>query len=222
MSNTPDRTTLRAAKFSRRSIRLPTYDYRNCGAYFVTVCTHQRRPLFADVTTGQLRETKLGRAVRRAWSEIPEHSPQVAIDAFVVMPDHVHGIVIIRSAVPLTETQSKMGIAGAQRGNASATRTIIRPDTGIVGAQHAAPLQFRTRSKCGVAPGGLGAIVRSFKSATANAINRIRESPGAPVWQRNYYDHVVRDDAEMQRSQWYIRTNPERWIRDLRSRVVTS
>jgi hypothetical protein len=73
-----------------------------------------------------------------------------------------------------------------------------------------------------VAPGSLGAVVRSFKSAAANAINRIRDTPGAPVWQRNYYEHVVRDEADLQHYRWYIRTNPIRWIRDFDADLTAS
>ena len=110
------------------------------------------------------------------------------------MPDHLHGIVIITATL----------------------------DRDSVGAQHAAPLQPIGRSPAigrppvptgpeGPSQGSLGAIVRGFKSAATKRINEMRHTPGKPVWQRNYYDRIIRDDQEMQRARWYVRLNPTRW-----------
>ena len=152
----------------RCSIRLPAYDYTSQGAYFVTVCAHQRRPAFAD---GCVREVLEG-----TWRDMPDHFPAVIAGQFVVMPNHVHGIL-----------------------------WITREDTrGNVGAQHAAPLPA-------LAPGSLGAIVRSFKASVTKRLNEIRGTPGAPVWQRNYYERVIRSEEELTRIREYIQLNPSRW-----------
>jgi putative transposase len=128
------------------------------------------------------------------WLEIPRHFANVTLDAFIIMPDHLHGIVII------TDT----------------------PDRISVGAQHAAPLQRIRRSRVpagpeGLSPGSLGAILRGFKSAATKRINEMRHTPGEAVWQRNYYDRIIRNDEEMRRARDYVLLNPTRW-KDARRR----
>jgi putative transposase len=152
----------------RRSIRLPGYDYASPGAYFVTVCAHGNGSVF-DVL--ELRD-----AVEEAWRQIPLHFLNARLDEFVVMPNHVHGIVW------------------------------------IVGAQHAAPLPG-TRTLA-VKAGSLGAIVRSFKAAAARRVNEIRGTPGAAVWQRNYYERVIRNEDELSSIREYIHLNPLGWELD--------
>ncbi len=115
--------------------------------------------------------------VRIVWDAIPDHFPGAAIDEFIVMPNHVHGIIWI------TETRS-------------------------VGAQHAAPLRPV------VPAGSLAAIVRSFKSAAAKRINEFRGTRGPPVWQRNYYERIIRDEDELNDIRQYIRDNPKNWKDD--------
>ncbi len=157
----------------RRSIRLPAYDYTSQGAYFVTVCAHQRRPAFAD---GCVREVLEG-----TWRDIPDHFPAVIAGQFVVMPNHVHGILWITAE-----------------------------DTpGNVGARHASPL--RSAIPHGAPSGSLGAVVGSFKAAAAPRISDIRNTSGAPVWQRNYYERVIRSGEELARIREYIQLNPSRW-----------
>ena len=123
-----------------------------------------------------------------AGAVIPKHFSTVTLDTFVVMPDHMHGIIVIGKS----------------------------PGERNVGAQHAAPLPLRTRLSAtsqdsAPASGSLGAIVRSFKSAATKRINELRHSPGEPVWQRNYFDRVIRSDDELYRARRYILTNPDRW-----------
>ena len=158
----------------RRSIRLPAYDYALPGAYYVTVVTKDRQAMFGEVVDGVVRMNGYGQAVDACWSEIAVHFPRVTPDAFVVMPNHIHGIVVIND----------------------------------VGAQHAGPLRNN------VVPGSLGAIVRSFKSASTKRINLLRNAPGALVWQRNYYEHVIRADDDLDRIRQYILDNPLRWEMD--------
>lgn len=84
-----------ADRFHRRSIRLRGYDHTRAGAYYVTICTHARAHLFGEVVHGGMRTNTMGAVVQRCWDAIPEHMPMVVCDAFVVMPDHVHGIIVI-------------------------------------------------------------------------------------------------------------------------------
>jgi REP element-mobilizing transposase RayT len=154
----------------RRSIRLRGYDYTQSGVYFVTICTHARAHIFGQIIDGAVDLSPAGRLLDRCWLALPRHFSFVTIDTYVIMPDHIHGIL-----------------------------AIDRPE------DHARPAPS-TRPH--VVPGSLGAIVRTLKSTAARAINR---SSGGPIWQRNYYERVVRDDAELQRVRAYIINNPARW-----------
>jgi len=169
-------------KNHRRSIRLKGYDYTQAGAYFVTICTKDRACLFGDVADGVMRLNQMGHIVRQCWLAIPNHVPHVLLDEFVVMPNHVHGIIVIMP-------------------------------THDVGATHASPLQnddTPTRPR-GPQPRSVASIVGSFKSAAAKRINEHRGTPGAPIWQRNYYEHIIRDDESLNLIRNYIADNPLRW-----------
>ena len=168
----------------RRSIRLKEWDYAEPGAYFVTICTYRRVHLFGRVVDGVMELNEFGEIVRACWDELPTHFPRVELDAFVVLPNHIHGIIVI-----------------------------IADD--IVGATHASPLHPR-----GPAPHSLGAIVGSFKSAVTRRINVLRETPGARVWQRNYWEHIIRNAVRangrspLHAIRRYIVYNPARWAWD--------
>jgi len=133
---------MRPERQRRHSIRLKGYDYSVAAAYFVTICTQHRMPLFGDIVTDAMLVNQYGRVVLECWESIPAHSPRAGLDAFVVMPNHIHGIIQL----------------------ADATREVF------VGAQHAAPCQsitYRPLPDTHVRPASLGAMVRSFKSARA-------------------------------------------------------
>jgi REP element-mobilizing transposase RayT len=168
----------------RRSIRLKGYDYTRAGAYFVTICTKDRTCLFGDVADGVMRLNQMGHIVRQCWLAIPEHFPHVLLDEFVVMPNHVHGIIVIMA-------------------------------THIVGARHAVPQQFgKPEQFAKPVPGSIPTIVRSFKSAATKRINHHRGTPGAPVWQRDYFEHIIRNDESLNRIREYILNNPLQWALD--------
>jgi REP element-mobilizing transposase RayT len=153
----------------RRTIRLRDHDYAAAGIYLVTVCSHDRAPVFGHSIDDSVHLSAAGLIARDCWKAIPEHFATVSIDEFAVMPDHIHGIVVIRKQV---------------------------------GARHASPLLDGTRPA--PQPGSLGAIVGSFKSAVTKAVNELRRTPGATVWQRNYYEQIVTD---LEAAREYIRNN---------------
>jgi len=176
----------------------------------VTIRLKESGNVFGEVVAGRVRLSAAGRIAKESWGGIPEHFPAVTLDAFAVMPDHVHGIVVIG------DRQGRI----SQRGNDH--------DTGNdhnVGAQHAAPLHNRraphnrptpsvpSSDTIGPAPGSLGAIIRAFKAATTKRLNEMRGTPGESIWQRNYYDRVIRDDRELRRARYYILLNPKRWTK---------
>ncbi|HEX8245239.1 MAG TPA: transposase [Longimicrobium sp.] len=161
----------------RKTIRLAEYDYSRAGMYFVTICSHQREMLFGDVHQETISLSNFGRIVQECWDLIPAHYPGVATDAFVIMPNHVHGLIRL---------------------------------TGIVGARHASPDAAAARMR----PPSVGNVVGSFKSAVSSRINSARGTPGAPVWQRGFFERVLRDDDELLRARRYIVENPLKWYVD--------
>jgi putative transposase len=171
----------------RRSLRLRGFDYGRPGVYFITIrARNDDGCALGRATTRGVELNAAGKIAKDCWLAIPKHFPGVQLDAFIVMPDHVHGILAIPEG----------------------------PHRRSVGAQHAAPLHLPMPSPIAdqprVAPGSLGAIVRSFKSATTKRINEMRGTPGAPLWQRNYFDRIIRNRSELARVRWYIRINPAR------------
>jgi REP element-mobilizing transposase RayT len=182
----------------RRSIRLAHYDYAMPGGYFVTICTIDRRPMFDD--------PRLRQIVDNAWADIPTHHPHVEIDEFVVMPNHVHGILFFG-------TSAVTGARAQQAAPLQRSEPLVAP--GALGvtdarAQQAAPLQ---RSRPRVAPGALGAVIRSFKGRVTRDV-RGAMGLDIAVWQRNYHEHVIRNEQALQRIRQYIIDNPARWAFD--------
>jgi len=174
-----------AKERKRRSIRLPTYDYSGPGGYVVTICTHQRKCIFGDIVNGEMRLNDPGRIVADCWREIRGHFADVELDEFVVMPNHLHGIVVIRD----TDERTWRGEGG--RGKAC-----LAPTSTSFGKPP---------------PQSLSAIVGSFKSAAAKRINELRSTPGRPVWQRNYYEHIIRNPDDLAETRQYIADNPLQW-----------
>ena len=183
-------------KHCRRSIRLRELDYACAGAYFLTIVTFARECLFDD--------SLLRRAVEMSWCDIPRHFAQVTLDEWVIMPNHLHSIIVIggdpRRGEAFPDARS------LTRQSAFAKRNLQPAHS----RGDASPLQ----PPRGVTHGSLGAIIGNFKSVTARRINQIRDTPGATIWQRNYYEHIVRDEDDLNRIRSYIAENPERWEYD--------
>jgi len=169
----------------RHSIRLKGYDYAQPGGYFITVVTSQRECLFGEIVNQEMHLNDYGRVVTECWRALPEHFPNVELGVYVIMPNHVHGIIVIHDA----------GENGAA----------VNPPP--VGARHASPLPSH-----GTSPRSLGAIVGSFKSAVTKRIGR--EFKMANIWQRNYYEHVIRNETEWDKIHRYIESNPAKWKSD--------
>jgi putative transposase len=160
----------------RRSIRLRGFDYSQPGAYFVTVCTRDRECLFGSVVNCEMQLNDMGQKVWLVWEELPKKFANMTLDAFTVMPNHIHGII-------------------------------------FVGAQFIAPNHPRLAQKGAMnrAP-TLGEIVRTYKAVSTRLI-RQSTNPGF-TWQRNYYEHVIRNDQSLERIRDYIANNPARWADD--------
>jgi REP element-mobilizing transposase RayT len=178
----------------RRSIRLKGYDYTQAGAYFFTTVTQNRKCCFGRIIGNEMVLSTEGTIAQQAWLDLPDHYPHVQLDKFCIMPNHVHGIIVL---------VDMMGRGGSEVGNG------IMPDKTQPGLR-SLPDHLQTRPY----RHGLPEIVRAFKSFSARRINGIRHTPGIPVWQRNYYEHIVRNEPELNRIRQYIDDNPWQWAND--------
>jgi putative transposase len=225
-------------KHHRRSIRLKGYDYTQPGAYFITICTQGRECLFGEIIDGEMHLNEAGQIVVQTWQDLPNHVSNVQLDAFVVMPNHVHGIIIITDhaggiGAGFKPARTTMGPGSA--GGAGSTAGPGSVGAGSVGAgSEPAPTTTTgpgptAGSGPAAGPGSVGAglepaptrsshglpeIVRQFKTFSARRINELRGTPGTPVWQRNYYEHIIRDESSLNRIRQYIAENPARWDAD--------
>ena len=170
-------------KHHRKSIRLQGYDYSQAGAYYVTIVTFHRDCLFGEIVNKEMILSNLGKIADECWRAIPDHFPFTEMGAYVVMPNHVHGIIVIRNDESIT-----------------------------VGATHASPLRIPNSRPHGAPRRSLGAIVGSFKSAVTKLIGREHSATG--IWQRNYYEHIIRDEKDLQNKSDYIEANPMLWDED--------
>jgi putative transposase len=163
---------------NRQSIRLRQFDYAQNAAYFVTICATQRLCLFGEVLAlaGEVRLSAVGHVADALWQELPDHTPGLTLDAWVVMPNHLHGIIVLPGAPPTTSPGS--------------------------------PLPR------GPKPASLGAVIGGFKSAVSRQGAARNLSLVRPLWQRNYYERVIRDDRELTATRKYIADNPSRWDDD--------
>ncbi|MGH2581515.1 MAG: transposase, partial [Anaerolineales bacterium] len=157
------------------------------GGYFITINCHQRRKLFGELRGERVELNSMGQIAHDYRHEIPSHFQTVSLDAFIVMPSHVHGILFIGERFEKNVRARYTSPAGELPNG--------------VGAQHAAPVR---PMNLGVKPGSLGAIVRSYKAAVTRVVNLRRNSPGEPIWHRNYYGRVIRNDQELEAVRNYI------------------
>jgi REP element-mobilizing transposase RayT len=149
----------------RRSLRLKGFDYSSSGAYFITICTHDRECILGDIINGEMQLNQFGKIARLHWQQLSQRYRNLEIDESIVMPNHLHGILILL-------------------GSSSDRRKSISE------------------------------IIRGFKTFSARQINSIRHQYGVPVWQRNYYERIIRNEEELNNVRQYILNNPQNWDAD--------
>ena len=175
-------------EYIRRSIRLSARDYSEAACYFVTIRAHDVS--LSEIVNGEVVLNDAGYMVQREWDALPDRFPSVALDAFVVMPDHVHGIIVLRDQVTMAHEP--------------------RP----IGQRQALPLHDENNAVSNEPT--LGSIVQAFKSLTTRAYMKgVREldwpASDGRMWQRNYYERVLRSNEELIAIRLYIETNPHRY-----------
>lgn len=161
-------------------MRLRDYDYRQSGVYFITVCTHQHISLFGQIADGEMVLNQLGQVVNSEWLHVARARTNVFLDNYVIMPNHLHGIVIIENARVESTRDS------AKNGNCSGT----------------------------LPSGSLGAIVGHFKAAVSRRAKALGLDCSQRIWQRNYYEHIIRNEKSLNEIRKYILENPARWSED--------
>lgn len=179
---------------NRRSIRLPGYDYSLAGAYFVTICTADKACLFGNIRNGEMVLNALGKVVDMCWKEIPKHFPNVSLHEYVIMPNHIHGIIEIT--------------VGANnylpRDNDENITQMRRKMITEIRAKDVSPLRGTSRT--------VGSIIRGFKIGVTKWARQNTEIHH--VWQRNYHEHIIRNGEDYQRIAQYIHDNPVNWAQD--------
>jgi REP element-mobilizing transposase RayT len=223
-------------KHHRRSVRLKGYDYSRPGWYYLTICTFERQFLFGKIVRNQMHPSAMGVIVQDCWYEIPRHFPNAALDVSVVMPNHLHGVLIIN---------------GEPTGTGKRTGTTRRAQ----GACHGMPVQPPRPAAFGQpVSGSLATIVGQFKQAVTRRVEssaavEATASPqssesyghatacpqgmpwharttasGAPahIWHENYYEHIIRNEKELNRIREYICNNPLRWPYDMENPACQS
>ena len=169
---------------NRRTIRMAGYDYASAGWYFVTLCVHNHRPILSTVIVDSLALTDFGRIVQHSWLWLNNQYAYVDLDSYVIIPNHVHGIIVINES---TNAQSCRG----------GSRTALHSATG----------QSKKRKP-------LGRLIGVFKTRSTKLINEKSNTPGMRFWQRNYYEHIIRNENELAHIREYIRLNPAKWLED--------
>ena len=186
----------------RRSIRLKNYDYSQNGMYFVTICTQGWKCLFGKVAENDKGEmicvlNKVGKIAHDEIQKTEQIRDNVRIDCFIVMPNHIHAIIVINNPSVGAYGNTSVGAYG---------------NTPLQGSN--TPLQKQTKSKFQSPSKNLGAIIRGYKSTVTKQINELQNTPGTTIWQRNYYEHIIRNEKSLKKIRNYIFHNAVKWKKD--------
>ncbi len=192
-------------KHHRRSIRLKGYDYSSEGAYYVTIVAQGRECLFGEVINGEMFLSKYGEIIQKWWDEIPVHFPNVGLGAFVIMPNHIHGIIFI------IDNRRGEVISPRDNPNNNIQDEYVDGDNNQDGGQQ----QGGDASQPPLRKPILGQIVAYFKYQSTKEMNKIEtENAITKFWQRSYYEHIIRNEKELQQKTDYIMDNPSQWDED--------
>lgn len=187
----------------RRSIRLPKYDYSEYGYYFVTICAYNREPIFGEIVDGEIKLNETGKIVLAEWGNLPKRYPDIKLDCFVIMPNHIHVIIKIDTVGAVHEPPIR---------NEPPINLEKPPTDGW--AIRELPLRDRQIFMQKRRKMLLPKIIGYFKMNTGKKINLFLNTPGVSIWQRNYYEHIIREENELNNIRQYILENPRSWDRD--------
>jgi putative transposase len=188
-------------KSVRRSIRRRGYDYSQEGAYFITICTHGREDLFGGIVDGKMRLNGNGVIVRDEWLRSGRIRREIQMGEFAVMPNHIHGVVFFKH-----DNQTAVGATGG--------RPILQDETSSPEWTESAHNRRLSLPAHGPDKSSLASFIAGFKSANTKSIGESLGLSGIPVWQRNYYEHIIRNEKTLRAISDYIRMNPSNWASD--------
>jgi len=171
-------------KSYRRSLRLSNYNYSQSGAYFITICIHNRECLLGKIDDGMMILNNFGTIVRETWNSLSDKYSEISLDEWTVMPNHIHGIVIIDN--PNADTSHELQLQRKER------RTMLLPKA-----------------------------IGYFKMNSSKQINELRGRTGQPLWQKNYYEHIIRNPSALEKIREYIVNNPRKWHEDIENQQGT-
>jgi REP element-mobilizing transposase RayT len=196
-------------KYRIPSARAQWWDYRRAGAYFITICTQNRVHYFGEIENGQMRLSGMGVIADVLWHEIPHHSPLVKLGAFVVMPNPIHGILVLTEPAPVVDD----GGGDVDRDVASRRDVACNVSTTTTGAATTPPTTAKNEFMSNISPksNSISAIVRSYKSAVTKHAHRLGFDF---AWQTRFHDHIIRNDESFENISHYIINNPANWQED--------
>ena len=203
----------------RRSVRLKRYDYSKPGWYFITICTYKKDRIFGEIVNNRILLNDIGRLVKDEWIRTTQIRKNVSLDEFVIMPNHMHGIIVINETTGTVGAHCNVPLQNRDVSRTHCSDAGEHPN--IIGAHCNVPLQqteFQYEQFGKSTKNSIPTIIKLFKSATTRHINEYRRTPGVPVWQRNYYEHIIRDENELNTIRKYIIENPLNWLTDEENR----
>lgn len=200
----------------RKNIRLEGFDYSSEGSYFVTLVTKTRECLFGEIVNDEMVLSNFGKIVVEEWERSASIRNEIELGVYVVMPNHFHGIVHIFNDQQNKISPMQVGVYGHNLNTGKGDRPVA-PTDGDIGL--IVPKILSTHPQ-GPRPKSLGALVAGFKSSVTTRINTIRRSPGVPLWQRNFFDHIIGTDREYEQVAEYILDNPLKWAFDEENRIT--
>ena len=186
-------------KYRIPSARLLNWDYGADGAYFITICTRNREHYFGEIENGQMQLNEMGLLAKKYWLEIPKHFPSVELGNFIIMPNHIHGILILHATNTLETLQS---------GNENNLETLQCNVSTLSSTNIGANAQM---AKITPRAGSVSTIIRSYKSVVAKNAHYIHADFN---WQTRFHDHIIRDARAFETIQNYIANNPSNWEKD--------
>lgn len=188
----------------RRSIRLKGYDYSQAGLYFITICVHGRKCLFGKIVDNEMVLNDFGTIAYQQWEKLSERFTNMELDVFQIMPNHMHGIIVLNDFVGAT-------LAVAPNDGVAPNNTVT-DNNSVADAKGAGASPAPTTK-----PKNVGDIVGAYKSLVANEcleIYKTKNEMMGKLWQRNYHEHIIRDEQSYQRISEYIINNPKNWKAD--------
>ncbi|MCK5760390.1 MAG: transposase [Candidatus Delongbacteria bacterium] len=194
--------------YNRRSIRLKEFDYSQIGYYYITICTLDRYQLFGRIVNNKMVLNKFGLIAQKEWKNTSVIRQNVELDEFIIMPDHIHGIIIInrRGVMPyaLKNDLNNENIDYNNIDHENDMRTYGNtPLPFMENVQKNTPLRSPIQT--------IGSIIRGYKSAVTIKVNQIRKTPKIKIWQRNYFERIIRNQKALEKIRYYIRNNPENY-----------